>query len=113
MITTFLWIMKYVREEILEKFILPELGISYWDFCLYLAIAAIVITLLVNSIRVSGNASFASSVKEKNEKNYQNVLRERERVKADERLNIKKENSSQSQNYAAYDLDKFEEMLNR
>lgn len=32
MIETFVWILKSVRENILEKFMLPGLGISYWDF---------------------------------------------------------------------------------
>lgn len=66
MISSFLWIMNYVREEILEKFILPEIGISYWEFCIYLAIAAIVITLLINSIKVSSQKGQSAGKSNKN-----------------------------------------------
>ena len=61
MISNLLWMLKYIREELLEKFMIPELNISYWDFCIYLAMAAIVITVLVNSVKVSG--SVASNAK--------------------------------------------------
>lgn len=92
MISDLIWILKTIREELLEKFMLPELNISYWDFCIYLAMAAIVITVLINSVKVSGSG--LSNVK--SEKAYRNTLRERERVKHDERQKLygKKDSSS-------------------
>lgn len=48
-----LWLLEYVRENILEKFMLPQLDISYWDFLIYLALASIVIVVLVNKVRLS------------------------------------------------------------
>lgn len=98
------WLLKYVRENILEKFILPELNLSYWEFCIYLAIAGVVIVVLVNAVQVSGSLNLNS----RKENNYHQVLRQRERVKADERSKIRNGSSSTG----SYNLDKFEEMLN-
>ena len=92
MITNFLWLMNYVRENILEKFILPELEISYWEFLIYLAIVGVVATVLINSVQISGNSSFNA----KRESEYRDVLRGRERVKADERAKIKRGNKLDS-----------------
>lgn len=61
MIKNFLWLLKYVRTEILESFILPELNISYWDFCIILAVVSIAAVVLLNSVRISGTASIRSN----------------------------------------------------
>ena len=90
MISNLLWILKYIREELLEKFMIPELNISYWDFCIYLAMAAVVIAVLVNSVKVSGTVSSNA----KSEKAYRNTLRERERVKHNERQKLKNTNNN-------------------
>lgn len=57
MISDILWLLTLIREKILEVFILPELEISYWDFIIYMALAAVVITVLINGVRVSGSAN--------------------------------------------------------
>ena len=85
MISNILWLLEYVRENIFEAFILPELEISYWDFCIYLAILGVVIVVLVNAVKVSGGQAQFSSKEEK----YRNVLREREQVKHSERERLK------------------------
>lgn len=53
MLENFWWLMNTIREELLEKFILPGIGISYWKFLIYLAVAGVVITVLINSVRYS------------------------------------------------------------
>lgn len=47
------YIMNTVRDSILESFIIPGLGISYWKFIIYMAFAAIVIVALVNKLPIS------------------------------------------------------------
>ena len=56
MLQNFWWLMNTIREEILEKFIIPGIGISYWKFLIYLAVAGVVITVLINSVRYSSSA---------------------------------------------------------
>ena len=99
MISNILWLLRLVREEVLEKFILPELEISYWDFCIYLAIIGVVIVVLVNAVKVSGGQTQFSS----KEESYRNTLRERERVKADERNKIRNGSSGSAKNYDAFE----------
>lgn len=57
----FVSLLYMIRTQILEKFILPHMNISYWQFAIGLAVAAVVITVLVNVVRI-GSAS--SSTKE-------------------------------------------------
>lgn len=68
MISFFIGIMNNVRENILESFILPELGISYWDFCITMLIIGLVITVLVNSVKSEFKSSARSSKKTKSGK---------------------------------------------
>lgn len=56
MLNNIFWLLEKVRKEILESFTLPQLNISYWEFLIYLAIAGIAITVLINGVRVSGSA---------------------------------------------------------
>lgn len=57
MLENFWYLMNTIREDILEKFIIPGIGISYWKFLIYLAVAGVVITVLINGVKVSsGNA---------------------------------------------------------
>lgn len=63
----FLELLTKVRTEILEKFILPELGVSYWKFVIGLALAAVVITVLVNVVRI-GTVNYSFSKGEKKQK---------------------------------------------
>ena len=44
-----------VRTEILEKFMIPGLGISWWRFAVYMALASIVVVALVNVIKVTAD----------------------------------------------------------
>ena len=90
MLDTLFWMLEQVRSKILEGFIIPELNISYWEFCIYSAIVGVVVTVLINGVKVSG-ASQSYSVREGK---YQETLRQRERVKADERSKIKLRESS-------------------
>ena len=57
MINDLFWILNYIRTELLEKFELPQLGVSYWEFLCLLAIVGMVITVLVNSVQVSAGHS--------------------------------------------------------
>lgn len=57
MFENFWWLMNTVRTEILEKFIIPGIGISYWKFLIYLAVAGVVITVLINAVRYSSAES--------------------------------------------------------
>lgn len=92
MITDFLWLMELVRTKILEGLILPELNISYWDFCILLAAVGIVAVVLVNSVRVGGSAAIGSDERrradeqkrrnEEQKKSYTHYRTERERNEA-------------------------------
>ena len=68
MISFFIGIMNSVRENILEAFIIPELGISYWDFCITMLIIGLVITVLVNSVKSEIKSASRSSKKNKSGK---------------------------------------------
>ena len=57
MLENFWYLMNTVRTEILEKFIIPGIGISYWKFLIYLAVAGVVITVLVNAVRYTASES--------------------------------------------------------
>lgn len=57
MLENFWYLMNTVRTEILEKFIIPGIGISYWKFLIYLAVAGVVITVLVNAVRYTSSES--------------------------------------------------------
>lgn len=59
-LTWFISLIKIIRVNVLEKFILPGLETSYWSFFIGLAIAAIVITVLINTVRI-GSVSYSSS----------------------------------------------------
>lgn len=48
-------IMTVVREKILETTIIPGLGISWWKFSIYLLIIGVVVTVLINGVRVSSS----------------------------------------------------------
>jgi len=78
MISNFIWLMNLVRTEILEGLILPELNISYWEFCIYLAVVGVVATVLINSVRVGGGA-VASSARKREADNYDNYKQRRQR----------------------------------
>lgn len=65
MITDFIWLMELVRTKILEGLILPQLRISYWDFCISLAAIGLVAVVLVNSVRVGGSAAIGSDERRK------------------------------------------------
>lgn len=57
-----LWFISFLdglRVEILEKFMIPGLGISYWTFLIGVAIVAVVITVLINSIRVNSVTAYS------------------------------------------------------
>lgn len=49
---TLLELLTYIRVELLEKVYIPGLGISYWHFLIYLAVASVVVTVLVNGVRL-------------------------------------------------------------
>lgn len=46
-------IMTLIREKILEKLIIPGLDISWWKFSIYLLIIGVVVTVLINGVRIS------------------------------------------------------------
>lgn len=90
MLDNIFWLLELVRTKILEAFIIPDLEISYWEFLIYSAIVGVVVTVLINGVKVSGSAQNFSV----REGKYQETLRQRERVKADERSKIKNKESS-------------------
>lgn len=49
-----------IRVDILDKFVIPGLGVTYWDFVIGCAIAAVVITVLINTVRI-GTVSYSNS----------------------------------------------------
>lgn len=102
MLDNIFWLLELVRTKILEAFIIPDLNISYWDFCIYSAIVGVVVTVLINGVKVSGSAHDYSV----REAKYHEILRSRERVKADERENIKK-----GKNINSPDIDAFKNKL--
>lgn len=103
MISYFIWLMKLVRTKILEGLILPELDISYWDFCIILAVVGVVATVLINSVRISGSVN-KENVYEKEKQ------RSKERMRAWE--DAKAEHNNSRQVRTSYNLDLFEEQLN-
>ena len=74
MISNLFWILNEVREKILEAFVLPELGISYWKFLIILAVVGVVITVLINSVQVSGSAAVSAG-----KNSYKSFKRRRDR----------------------------------
>lgn len=92
MISSFIWLMKLVRTEILEGLILPELDISYWDFCIILCVVGIVATVLINGVRIGGSAAIGTDERRKadeqkrrndlDKKSYSHYKTERERNEA-------------------------------
>lgn len=99
MISYFLWLMNLVRTKILEGLNLPELDISYWEFCIILAVVGVVATVLLNSVRVGGSAAIGSSEKRRSDeqrrqaeiekKSYSHYKSERERNEAyDDRYRV-------------------------
>lgn len=57
MLENFWSLMNTIRTELLEKFIIPGIGISYWKFLIYLAVAGVVITVLINAVRYTSSES--------------------------------------------------------
>ena len=77
MLDTLFWMLEQVRTKILEGFIIPELNISYWEFCIYSAIVVVVVTVLINSVQVSSGA--AMTERQQRKLNAKNLERERVR----------------------------------
>lgn len=48
----FLSYLKMIRVEVLEKFTIPILDVTYWEFIIGVAIASVVITVLVSGVRI-------------------------------------------------------------
>lgn len=64
MLDNLFWILNEIRTKLLS-FEIPQLGISYWDFCIYLAVAGIAITVLVNAVKIGGSMTAKSSKEKK------------------------------------------------
>ena len=105
MLDSLFWMLEQVRTKILEGFIIPDLDISYWEFCIYSAIVGVVVTVLINGVKVSGSAQNYSV----REGKYHETLRQRERVKADERERIKNKGSSLG---SGHDFDAIDNAIN-
>lgn len=67
-ITFFFSFMKMLRVDILDKFEIPGIGVTYWDFLIGLAITAIVLTVLVNTVRI-GSVNYSNSKNGKGDSN--------------------------------------------
>lgn len=60
----FISFLDHLRTNVLEKFIIPGLGISWWHFVISLAVVTIVVVVLINAVRVgavSGSRSFSKN----------------------------------------------------
>lgn len=82
MVSYVIWLLKLVRTEILEGLTLPELDISYWDFCIILAVVGIVATVLINSVRISGSVD-KENVYDKEKQRHKQRLRARDDAKVE------------------------------
>lgn len=56
----FISLLGQIRFVLDHGFIIPELGCSYWDFVIGLAIASVVVTVLVNTVRI-GTVNYSYS----------------------------------------------------
>ena len=72
MISYFFWLMNYIRENVFEAFIIPELNISYWDLCIAFLIIGLLITVLVNGVKSSVRSSSNSVKKARKDKSNSN-----------------------------------------
>lgn len=61
-------LIELVRTEILEQFMIPGLGISWWRFAIYMALATIVVVALVNAVRVTSGKASGYSYARRNDK---------------------------------------------
>lgn len=61
-------LIELVRTEILEQFMIPGLGISWWRFAIYMALATIVVVALVNAVRVTSGKAAGHSYARRNDK---------------------------------------------
>lgn len=69
MLSNLVWIMNIVREKLFEGFIIPDLNISYWDFCISLLVIGLVVKVLVNGVPNSHRSKNAKKQKDKGEQN--------------------------------------------
>lgn len=65
MIEYFIWLMSHIREQIFERFIIPGLNVSYWDFCIALLVIGLLITVLVNGVKARNGSHQKPSKKSK------------------------------------------------
>ncbi len=63
-IAWFISFLNMLRVDILDRFEIPGIGVSYWDFIIGCAIASIVITVLINTVRI-GSVNYANSKRDK------------------------------------------------
>lgn len=61
-------LIELVRTEILEQFMIPGLGISWWRFAIYMALATVVVVALVNAVRVTSGKASGQSYARRNDK---------------------------------------------
>lgn len=66
-------LLKDIREKILEKIIIPGIDISWWEFVLGLIVVSILVTVLINAVKVTGDNAFGGG----------HVAREREKARAE------------------------------
>ncbi len=71
MLDNLFWILNEIRTKILS-FEIPQLGISYWDFCIYLAVAGIAITVLVNAVNVSADRPRKEKIERERKERFKN-----------------------------------------
>ena len=69
----FLNVLVTVRTEILQRFMIPGLNMSWWSFAVILLVVGILISVLINAVR----ASAQSSIHERNERKREAERKER------------------------------------
>lgn len=64
----FISFLDHIRVNVLERFVIPGLGISWWHFVISLAVVSIVFVVLINAVRIGTISYFRSKNNAKGDK---------------------------------------------
>ena len=77
----FLNVLVTVRTEILQRFMIPGLNMSWWSFAVILLVVGVLISVLINAVR----ASAQSSIHDRNERKREAQRKERRQAARQQR----------------------------
>lgn len=77
----FLNVLVTVRTEILQRFMIPGLNMSWWSFAVILLVVGVLISVLINAVR----ASAQSSIHERNDRKREAQRKERRQAARQQR----------------------------